>query len=132
MHAIPPLHIRGQVIPGEKVGRTIGFPTANLDTLPPASLEQGVYFATCQLEAQTLSGLAYFGPRLIFNELQPCFEIYLYNFSQEIYGKPLDVTLTHFMRPPLPFSSLEALQTQLELDKTEGEKIVTQLSSPTI
>jgi len=115
--------VHGTVISGDQVGRTIGFPTANLKTSDvSAELKPGVYYAECEITdiGEVKTGLAYYGPRLIFGEVTNNFEIYLYDFDRDIYGQELAITLHHYVRPPLPFESLEALQLQLEQDKAAG------------
>lgn len=121
--------VAGEVIHGDKVGRTIGFPTANLKIQSGAlTLEPGVYLATATFafgdKKIQKAGLAYYGPRHIFGELRNSFEVFLYDFDQEIYGVIMSVDLTHFMRPPLELGSLEALKNQLELDKNKGLELL--------
>jgi len=116
----PHVTCQGQVIAGEQVGRTIGFPTANLDFLPQdQELEPGVYGAKVTTVAGNYLGLAYFGPRLIFGEVQPNFEVYLLEFEGDLYGQTLTVELTHFLRPPYPLKDLAELKAQLQADVDE-------------
>ena len=122
-----PFKFTGKVIPGEKTGRKIGFPTANFDQTPSASdLELGVYLGTCdiyqeeQLKNQQLKCLTYFGPRYIFGQKKNNFEVYLYDFSQNIYDLTLKVTLTNFIRAPKKIVDLAKLKIQLEKDKAQG------------
>jgi riboflavin kinase/FMN adenylyltransferase len=117
---IPPLS--GKVIHGEKVGRQMGFPTINLDVLPQDELPKGVYIGSCILKEQKHDCLAYFGPRLIFGEQKNCFEAYIYDFNEEVYGEEVEVQLFTFIRPPMPFTTLAALQAQLEQDKMKGRE----------
>lgn len=112
----------GTVTHGEKVGRTIGFPTLNIDKIPPFQIKKGVYAGICTIDQQKYTCAIYFGPRLIFGEKKDCFEAYVYNFNQEVYGKVVTFELLEFIRPPLPFTSLADLKTQLEKDKIEAEK----------
>lgn len=120
--------VTGKVIHGEKVGRTIGFPTANLDTkLTEAELKPGVYLAqvfTNNDQSTTYHGLAYFGPRYIFGELTNSFEVYLYDFTGDLYDQILTVILIDYLREPLNLNTIEKLQTQLETDKAEGLKLL--------
>lgn len=122
-----PFIFSGTVIDGEKVGRTIGFPTANLDTAPQTTeLPLGVYLGTCHIQAEsnTFNCLAYFGPRYILGEQKNNFEVYIYDFNQSIYGKELHVELTHFLRAPLELTTIESLEQQLEKDKQTGLKLL--------
>lgn len=148
-----PKQFSGIVIQGEAVGRTIGFPTANLDTIPSEKdLRPGVYLGYCRLnqklktrktkqisknklekrnkfsvsnlEFSALPCLVYFGPRYIFGETQNVFEVYLIDFTGDLYGKKLTVQLTHFIRPPKKLSSLDELKTQLAEDKKRAERLL--------
>lgn len=123
--------VTGVVKHGEKVGQTIGFPTANLDVdVLKISLDPGVYFcrSTITLEDKTaftdIPGLAYFGPRFIFNEKVNSFEVYLYDFDRTIYDYTVTATLTHFLRPPKEIRDLATLKTQLEEDKITGLRLI--------
>lgn len=124
-----PFKFTGKVIPGNKMGRKIGFPTANLDRVPRESaLTPGVYAGTCniyqddRIKNQELKCLVYFGPRYVFGQKQNSFEVYLYNFDQSIYDLILEVTLTKFIRAPKKTASLIELKEQLEKDKRLGQQ----------
>lgn len=121
-----PFSFTSTVIHGEKVGRTINFPTANLaDNPSKKDLTQGVYFGTCQLsEATSHFCLVYFGPRYIFGEEKDNFEVYLYDFQGDLYGQSITVNLTHFLRPPLQLPDLNSLKVQLEQDKLLGSELI--------
>lgn len=128
--------LTGKVIHGDQVGRTLGFPTANLDVkLTEAELEPGVYLAKCDLSLNPnlppeLQGewdcLPYFGPRLIFGEVVNSFEVYMYNFDHQIYDLTLRVSLGPKLRGPLPFTTLDALTAQLVQDKNTGLALLAQ------
>jgi|GEM_PF-865231 len=109
--------ISGKVIGGAKQGRTIGFPTANLKLTNQPTCRQGVYAVLVALSQQNYLGLAYYGPRYIFGEKQNSFEVFLFNFKKNIYGKKLRVKLLKFLRPPQQVSSLSQLKTLLEKDQ---------------
>jgi len=122
-----PFKFTGKVISGEKIGRKIGFPTANLDRVPKEnSLKAGVYLGTCnilqgdQIKSSKLKCLAYFGPRHVFGQKQNNFEIYIYNFNQNIYDLSIEVTLTKFIRDPKKTMDLAELKNQLKKDKKQG------------
>jgi riboflavin kinase / FMN adenylyltransferase len=127
----PPLHHSGVVVHGEKVGRTIGFPTANIAQAPTTDeLKPGVYFGKCQAidseskeEPAFYDCLAYFGPRYIFGEEVNSFEVFIYDFNQDLYGKTISVLLSHYQRPPQKVSSLDQLRQLLERDKLVGETL---------
>ncbi len=116
-----PVTISGKVIPGEKVGRKIGFPTANIDASQQRlKIRKGVYLSQCQIDNKKRFGMTYFGPRYIFNEKKDSFEIFIFNFNRNIYGKKIEVILTHFMRNPVRVKSMLELQKLLEDDREKG------------
>jgi riboflavin kinase/FMN adenylyltransferase len=105
------------VMHGDKYGRTLGFPTANLD---PAVLkhvtEDGVYACTVHLGREKYRSALYLGPRIVLHETKRVLEIHIINFAQEIYGKTLQFQLGPFIRPPLDFDDLDALKAQFARD----------------
>ena len=119
-----PITVSGTVLHGQKLGRTIGFPTANLDisATTAATLEPGVYFGHCTIENTDtqFNCLPYFGPRYILDEVHDVFEVFIYDFNEEIYENTLHVRLTHFIRGPLQIHSLKHLKEQLTQDKKVG------------
>ncbi len=118
-----PFYWTGTVIPGQNKGHTIGFPTANLDQIPHESeLKPGVYVGYCWLESQPqpLRCLPYFGPRFVAGETINVFEVYIYDFNQQIYGNQLRVELQKFVRPPIEMKTFAELKQQLEQDKQQG------------
>ena len=114
------------MVKGEAVGRTIGFPTANLRLTAKPRCRQGVYVALVTIEQQKYLGLAYFGPRYIFGEKQDSFEVYIFNFKQDIYGQALKVELLKFLRVPQRVSGLEKLKVLLtqDLHRLDNEVIL--------
>lgn len=107
----------GIVLAGDKTGRTIGFPTVNLDvSLIPAQTEPGVYAAKVFVNTQPYAGALYFGPRLVKGETHNVLEIFILDFNQEIYGQEITFSLQKFIRPVLNFKSLDELQQQLTQD----------------
>ena len=127
-----PLTIRGKVIHGEQVGRTIGFPTANIDVaLDETTIDAGVYVGTCTVAEKRYACLPYFGPRLIFGETKNVFEVYIFDFDKDIYNKEIEITLLQFQRGPIQVNSLEELKTLLESDKENGQTFFQDYSEET-
>lgn len=104
------------MIKGEAVGRTIGFPTANLKLTTVPKVKPGVYAALITLNNQSFLGLAYYGPRYIFGQKTNTFEVYLFNFNRQIYGQVLSVKLLKFLRVPQTVKNINALKKLLESD----------------
>ena len=118
--------ISGRVVEGEKAGRTIGFPTANLKLNQKPKIKPGVYAAVCALSGQNYLGLAYYGKRYIFGDKVNSFEVYLLNFKQNIYGKKLTVRLTDFIRGPKRLTTLAAVKKALtnDLKRLSDKKVI--------
>lgn len=109
---------KGIVLQGQKVGRSIGFSTINLDPQIVASilLEHGVYASRVKYGDIHYSGALYLGPRLILGETVTVLEIHILNFDQDIYGQLVDFQVLDFIRPPENFYSLESLKKQIQED----------------
>jgi len=110
-----PYVIAGRVVRGDKIGRTLGFPTLNLrikHTLLPVT---GVFAVTVSgLDAQPLPGVANIGIRpTIADGLKPVLEVHLLNFDRDVYGAHVSVNFLHKLRGEQKFASLEALKTQI-------------------
>jgi len=111
--------LSGPVIQGQQLGRTISFPTANLQ-LPPEKFlpRQGVYAVRVSTEAGTELGVMNIGLRPTVNGTSPSIEVHLLDWSGDLYSKTLTVYLEKFLRPEQKFASLEALKEQIQADCT--------------
>lgn len=112
-----PYKLVGSVIQGQQLGRTIGFPTANIQ-LPPEKFlpRQGVYAVRVLLEDVTELGVMNIGLRPTVNGTSPSIEVHLLDWSGDLYGKTITVHLEKFLRPEQKFASLEALKQQIQAD----------------
>ncbi len=107
----------GIVVSGSQLGRTLGFPTANLDpTLLTHITREGVYATNVRIEGQAYTGALYIGPRLVLDETRRVLEIFVLDFDGDLYGKTLDFQLGTFVRGPMDFDSFDKLIVQLEAD----------------
>jgi riboflavin kinase / FMN adenylyltransferase len=113
---------KGVVIEGDKRGRTIGFPTANIQTPKGKALPLGVFAVKVNTEQGTFNGMANVGPRPSFPSEAPALEVYLFEFEGDLYGQTLTVYFESFIRSQKKFSGLGELKLQLEQDKLEAEK----------
>ncbi len=107
---------KGTVIEGNKMGRKLGYPTANLsttETLPP----RGVYLAKIKLQTQTFYGLLNIGIRPTFELTQLCIEVHIFDFKDTIYNQSLHITPLFFIREEIKFNSIHALQQQMKKDE---------------
>ena len=122
-----PFAIRATVQHGDKVGRTIGFPTANLalgDYLRP---RYGIYAVTGRLLAtgEVLMGAANIGIRPSFDPPKELLEPHFFDFSGDLYGQDIEVAFHHFLRPEQKFDGLDALMAQMAKDCDEARKLLT-------
>lgn len=114
-----PYSISGRVIDGEKRGRLLGFPTANLELDETYVVpKNGVYAIKAALNGETYKGVMNIGvkPTFATGELKPSYEAHLFDFSQQIYGEQLKVELIAFLRPERKFSSIDELVAQIKQD----------------
>ncbi|SEJ41737.1 FMN adenylyltransferase /riboflavin kinase [Sphingomonas sp. OV641] len=120
-----PFTIRGEVRHGDKLGREIGYPTANVDLgnyLRPA---YGIYAVRVMLEdGQVFGGAANLGIRPSFDPPKELLEPYLFDFSGDLYGQVIDVALVEFLRPEAKFDTLEALTEQMAADCDRARQIL--------
>ncbi len=122
-----PYTLSARVVRGDQRGRTIGFPTANLQLsagkLVPAF---GVYACWVQRGNQRLAAVANLGlrPTVASNQVDPLLEAHLLDFEADLYGEPLVVELGRFLRAEQRFSGLDALQAQLQLDLTHAREFL--------
>jgi riboflavin kinase / FMN adenylyltransferase len=111
--------LTGKVVKGQQLGRTIGFPTANLE-LPPAKLlpRYGVYSVRVFIEASytPIKGVMNIGCRPTVEGDRPTIEVHLLDWTGDLYGQTVTVSLEKFLRPEQKFASLEALKTQIVAD----------------
>ena len=110
--------ILGTVAKGAQLGRTLGFPTANLSAHNEQFPPNGVYAVEIARGAQTLHGVANIGLRPTIENAsgERVFEVHLFDFQEEIYGEDLEVAFRHFLRLEKKFPSLEALREQIAAD----------------
>lgn len=123
--------LSGVVVEGDKRGRTIGFPTANLLINDPEKLvpADGVYAVTLQVQGKPndFRGMMNIGYRPTVNGTKRTVEVHIFNFSESIYGARLDLRLHHYLRTEKKFGTLEELQAQLEADRTEAKLLLADL-----
>lgn len=120
-----PYQLTGKVVVGDKLGRTLGFPTANLaikdsDKLIPAS---GVYAVAVQLKkdekTRNFKGMMNIGYRPTVNGKERRIEVHIFSFDEDIYNETLIVSLIAYTRKEMKFAGLDALKEQLHKDKAE-------------
>lgn len=113
-----PYLLSGTVVEGQKLGRTIGFPTANL-ALPEAEKlipRDGVYVVRCELDDQTVFGMMNIGFRPTVNGQDRSIEVHFLNTDANLYGKSITLNVLHRLRDEQKFASVDALKSQLSAD----------------
>jgi riboflavin kinase/FMN adenylyltransferase len=121
-----PFAIRGEVIHGDKRGRAIGYPTANMELGPYLRPRFGIYAVTGRVLAtgEELKGAASLGVRPMFDPPQELLEPFFFDFAGELYEQEIEVALCHFLRPEAKFDSLDALQAQMAEDCEQARKLL--------
>ncbi len=112
---------QGKIIEGNKLGRKLGFPTANLHVKEPDKLipGNGVYAVTAILNTQDYEGMMNIGIRPTLTDGLFMIEVNLFDFDQEVYGSELRVMVKKFMRPEIKFNGLDDLKKQIAKDKED-------------
>jgi riboflavin kinase / FMN adenylyltransferase len=119
---------QGVVVAGDQLGRTIGYPTANLRVPEGKALPRGVFAVRVQVESGGLSethiGMANIGTRPTVNGLSLRFEVNLLDFSGDLYGKELGVKFFKLIRAEQKFSGLDELKAQLARDQASARAVM--------
>jgi riboflavin kinase/FMN adenylyltransferase len=112
--------LEGNVVSGNRLGRTIGFPTANIELVEKEKLipPKGVYACIVNIDGEKYYGMIYIGRRpTVSTQGEKRIEVHIFDFEKDIYGEKIQIELMDFLRPDVSFPSLEDLRKQLEKDK---------------
>ncbi|MBK7570632.1 MAG: bifunctional riboflavin kinase/FAD synthetase [Bacteroidia bacterium] len=117
---------RGKVVMGDKIGRTLGFPTANIEIpeaykLVPA---EGIYAVQIRIGQQLKKGMLYIGTRPVVNGKSLRIEVNIFEFDQEIYNQEIQVMFVSRIRGDLPFTDINALKEKMKEDKVIATKLL--------
>lgn len=111
------IKLSGKVVRGKGDGRKLGFPTANIVLEQDIfQLRHGVYACTVVVNGNKIKGVAHYGPRAVFDETTPQFEVHLLDFDKDIYGETLELELIKFLRETIKFDSVEEMVEQIKED----------------
>ena len=110
------LEFVGEVIRGKGLGRTLGFPTANLSISHALALPYGVYAARVLVCHQWFEGIVNIGKHPTLPDGPPAVEVHIIGFFNDIYGKRITVRLTRFVRKEKKFTTIDALRKQIQSD----------------
>jgi riboflavin kinase/FMN adenylyltransferase len=115
-----PWFVTAEVIHGDKRGRDLGFPTANMQLDPACGLKHGIYAVRTRVDGELRDGVASFGRRPTFDNGAPLLEVYLFDFAGDLYGKVIEVAFIGWIRPEQKFISVEALTQQMDADAAQA------------
>lgn len=126
-----PYSICGRVVKGDKIGRLIGFPTANIEVdsahkLIPAD---GIYAVSVLYERSLFGGMLYIGNRPTVGGKRKVIEVNIFEFNKEIYGESLTIKFHQLIRTDSTFSDLEELKEQLKKDKEQSISVLEKLNN---
>jgi riboflavin kinase/FMN adenylyltransferase len=111
-----PWFVTAPVVHGDKRGRELGYPTANLRLDPDCALKHGIYAVRVGLRGRRYDGVANFGRRPMFDQGTVLLEVFLFDFSDDIYGEIIDVAFIEWIRPELKFDSVAELVQRMDED----------------
>ena len=115
--------IEGEVVRGQQLGRTLGFPTANVPLGDYVVPRLGVYATRTRLpDGRALTGVANLGRNPTTGLVEPRLEVFLFDFDEDIYGQVIETELIQFLRPELKFDGLAALIEQMRKDCDEARR----------
>jgi riboflavin kinase/FMN adenylyltransferase len=115
-----PWFVSAEVIHGDKRGRELGFPTANLRLDPACGLKHGIYAVRARVADMRYDGVASFGVRPTFDNGAALLEVFLFDFDGELYGQAIDVAFIGWIRHERKFSSIDALKRHMLADVSQA------------
>jgi len=115
-----PWFVSGEVIHGDKRGRELGFPTANLKLSPSCGLKHGIYAVRADIAGTRHDGVASFGRRPMFDDGAPLLEVFLFDFDGDLYGQAIDVAFIGWIRHEQKFESIETLKRHMTADAIQA------------
>jgi riboflavin kinase / FMN adenylyltransferase len=116
----------GIVIQGDKMGRQLGYPTANLKYTneDKIHLGEGVYAVYVKVKGEEKKGMMSIGTRPTFNDTSEKVEVNIFDFDADLYGSVLSVRVKHYLRPQEKYDTIEALIAQIDKDKEDSLKVL--------
>lgn len=111
-----PWFVSGEVVHGDKRGRELGYPTANLRLDPSCGLRHGIYAVRVSVDGVRHDGVANFGRRPMFDVGTVLLEVFLFDFAADLYGRTIDVAFIDWIRPELKFDTIDDLVRRMDED----------------
>jgi riboflavin kinase/FMN adenylyltransferase len=115
-----PWFVSGEVVHGEKRGRDLGFPTANIALDPSCGLKHGIYAVRLAVDDMRYDGVASFGVRPMFDNGGPLLEVFLFDYDGDLYGQNVDVAFIGWIRPERKFADLGELKRHMKADASQA------------
>jgi riboflavin kinase / FMN adenylyltransferase len=120
-----PFAMEGVVRQGQRLGRKLGFPTANVPAGDYVRPRLGVYATRTRVaDGRVLPGVANFGENPATGQVEARLEVYLFDFDEDLYGQTIETELIAFLRPEANFDSLEALTAQIAEDARQAREVL--------
>jgi riboflavin kinase/FMN adenylyltransferase len=119
-----PWFVSGKVIHGDKRGRELGFPTANLELEASCGLRHGVYAVRVGVDGRRYDGVANFGRRPMFDSGAVLLEVFLFDFAGDLYGRDIDVAFIDWIREEKLFSSVGELVRNMDNDAAQARAVL--------
>jgi riboflavin kinase/FMN adenylyltransferase len=117
-----PWFVSATVIAGDKRGRELGYPTANMRLDPTCALKHGIYAVRVGIRGKLHDGVASFGRRPMFDNGAPLLEVFIFDFNGDLYGEVLDVAFISWIRQEMTFDSIEDLICQMDEDSARARE----------
>jgi riboflavin kinase/FMN adenylyltransferase len=124
-----PWFVTGEVVHGDKRGRTLGYPTANLRLDPTCGLRHGVYAVRVAVGGALHDGVANFGRRPMFDIGTVLLEVFLFDYAGDLYGQSIDVAFLAWIRPELKLDSIDDLIRRMDDDSRIARAALARTSS---
>ncbi len=119
-----PYAVSGEVLHGKKIGRTLGFPTANMRLADNCPVPHGIYAVQALIDGVWHDGVASFGRRPTFDNGAPLLETFVFDFSGDLYGKTIEIAFIGRIRGEEKFDSLDALIVQMNKDSETARHLI--------
>ena len=125
-----PYRMTGRVVHGRQLGRTLGFPTANLRLMRRRSPVWGILAVWVHgIDSRPLPGVASLGTRPTVNGTEPLLEVHLFDFSGELYGRAIEVEFVAKLRDEVKFESVAAMKVQMNVDGADARDLLSKVDS---
>ncbi|MHB8478547.1 MAG: bifunctional riboflavin kinase/FAD synthetase [Steroidobacteraceae bacterium] len=125
-----PYRMLGRVVQGRRLGRTLGFPTANLRLMRRKPPLWGILAVWVRgIDSRALPGVASLGTRPTVNGTEPLLEAHVFDFSGDLYGRQLEIEFVAKLRDEVKFDSLEAMTVQMQIDAARARDLLSKVQS---